>query len=102
VAKNIPLTELLKLQIEREAERLREQGDNIRAEMLRIQFNDKVWGLDDLPLEPSERYTDLMKRVQENADVAMVHAGLRTISIKAEPVADEPPPALPAPPQTDQ
>jgi hypothetical protein len=68
--------------------------------MLRIQFNNKMWGLEDLPLEPSERYVDLMKRVQENADVAMVHAGLRTISIKAEPVADEPP-ALPAPKESE-
>jgi hypothetical protein len=75
---------------------------HVRAEMLRLQFNNKMWGLDDLPLQPSERYTDLMKRVQESVDVSMVHAGLREISISAEPVADDPPPALPAPKESEE
>lgn len=79
MAKNILLTEILKRRIEENAKRIRE-----------------IYGLDDVTIVPSERYTDIMDRVQESVDVSMVLAGLRTISITAEPVADEPP-ALPAP-----
>jgi hypothetical protein len=107
MAKNGPLTEKRKQQIRDEAERsyaanrLREQADRIRAEFARIQSNNKMWGLDGVTIDPPERYTDLMKRVQEDVDISLVQAGLRDISITAEPVADDPP-ALPAPKESEE